>query len=154
VKFDLKTPCSNCPFRREGGVRLYSARVIEIAGGFLSNRGGDFPCHKTVDHDDDDNRITTKDSQHCAGALIFAEKNENQTQMMRISERLRLYDPASYVGHELVFDDLDEMLETAVDRNRRRPQPKEDHEAEGTRPGGTNAPARARASRRSSRRSG
>jgi hypothetical protein len=60
--------------------------------------------------------LETKDSRHCAGALIFAEKNENATQMMRIAERLGMYDPrkmmADQAAVDSVFNDLDEMVES------------------------------------------
>lgn len=102
----LNAPCSDCPFLREGGIRLMKARVHEIAGMMLSTSGGEFYCHKSVD-------AGVKD--HCGGALVFAEKNSNQTQMMRIAERLRLYDHTKLRGHERVFDTLQEMLATALD---------------------------------------
>jgi hypothetical protein len=102
----LATPCADCPFLREGGIRLTSARVKEIAGGMLATQGHTFTCHKAVDRG-------TK--EHCGGALIFAEKHNNQTQMMRIAERLRLYDHTKLRGHARVFDTLKEMLATALD---------------------------------------
>lgn len=51
----------------------------------LSPDGGSFPCHKTVNHSDEGE--DTSRSKHCAGALIFAEKNGNATQIMRIMEQ-------------------------------------------------------------------
>lgn len=98
---------------------LTAGRVEEIGGMMLSTGGGSFPCHKTtIDTEDDDglgDREVTPDSQHCAGALIFAEKNENATQLMRIAERLGLYDAKALMADkkvvDSVFDDLDEMTE-------------------------------------------
>lgn len=118
--FDLLKPCSNCPFLREGGVRLTEARVEEIAGGMLSTQGHTFACHKTtVSAEDGSEMQETKNSRHCAGALIFAEKNANATQMMRIAERLGMYDAGKMMADKdavaMVFDDLDEMLK----KNRR-----------------------------------
>jgi hypothetical protein len=90
----------------------------------LSRNGGEFPCHKTLKAVDDDQdgeeHVVTEKSRHCAGALIFAEKNGTATQMMRISERLRLYDPSKLEGQDDVFDDMDEMLASAVDAPGRR----------------------------------
>lgn len=58
--FDLKRPCDNCPFRKEGGIRLHPGRAREIARGQIDNPGMTFPCHKTVDYEaedaNDDNR--------------------------------------------------------------------------------------------------
>jgi len=57
---------------------------------------GEFPCHKTAELTDDESGSTefraTGSSLHCAGALIFLEKRNQPHQMMRICERLGLYD--------------------------------------------------------------
>ena len=51
-------------------------------------------------------------TRHCAGALVFAEKRGTSSQMMRIAERLRMYDPRALAGHA----DTGEMLATAIGR--------------------------------------
>ncbi|MGH2350103.1 MAG: hypothetical protein ACRDJN_00625 [Chloroflexota bacterium] len=84
--FELAAPCENCPFLRDSGERLLPARVREIAGNMLRLDGGAFLCHKTVDYTDDYGAITV-DSQHCAGALLFALKNGSETQIMRLARR-------------------------------------------------------------------
>lgn len=128
--YSMTKPCPECPFRRDGTdgtpnvtpVRLTRSRVREIAGLMLNPNGGEFPCHKTTGVDGEGQRCRTRDSIHCAGALIFAEKNGVATQMMRIAGRLGLYDPdkldkASFAE---VFDDMPEMLATALDARRGR----------------------------------
>lgn len=112
MKYEMVKPCANCPFRREGFIPLQAERVEEIAEGMLQTQGHTFACHKTTESDPDGNdRVITNESQHCGGALIFAEKNGNATQMMRICERLGMYDARKLEPHhDLVFDDLDEML--------------------------------------------
>ncbi len=128
MNYTMTKPCPECPFRRDGEgakpVRLLPARVEEIAGLMLGGRG-DFPCHKTTEPDDSDEdggRCVTKDSVHCAGALIFAEKNETSTQMMRVAGRLGMYDPTKLDAASFaeVFDDMDEMMATALVRRRSR----------------------------------
>lgn len=120
MNFTMTKPCDNCPFLREGGIRLNAQRVRQIAGMMLDSQGGTFPCHKTTTNDDDGEAMEAENSQHCAGALIFAEKNGNATQMMRISQRLKLYDHARLMSDEsvvaLVFDDLEEMLDANQQR--------------------------------------
>jgi hypothetical protein len=112
MRYDVTKPCANCPFRRDGFIPLHAERVEEIAEGMLSTQGASFACHKTLKDDEDGDTVITSDSAHCAGALIFAEKNDNATQMMRICERLGVYDARKLEPHhDLVFDDLDEMLE-------------------------------------------
>lgn len=129
MNYTMTKPCPECPFRRGaapgGPVRLMSGRVDEIAGLMLDPQGGEFPCHKTTVHDDEDDeggRCTTPDSQHCAGALIFAEKNDNHTGMMKIAGRLGMYDPSKLdqASFAEVFDTIDEMRATALDAGRPR----------------------------------
>lgn len=128
MHFDLKKPCDDCPFLREGGIRLRRERVEDIAGGMLDSQGITFACHKTtVDSSDGEgDLVATQKSRHCAGALIFAEKNNTATQMMRIMERLRGYDARALMADRgtvaRVFDNLDEMLAAndEAERPRRR----------------------------------
>lgn len=113
MHFDLHVPCSNCPFLRKGGIRLTQGRVKEIAGNMLSPDGKTFACHKTTKACGDE-MVETGNSRHCAGALIFSEKHENATQMIRIAERLGLYDRKKLMSNrevgDLVFDSVLEML--------------------------------------------
>lgn len=131
MRFELKRPCDNCPFRREGGVRhLAPERVAQIAGAMLDGQGATFACHKTtIDVEDDDgveHRAAGPRSQHCAGALIFAEKNGNANQPMRIAERLGLYDAKALMADkrvvDMVFDDLAEMLRANDGKPRQKPR--------------------------------
>ena len=124
MKFNMTAPCGNCPFLRgKKAVRLTRERVEQIAGGMLDTGGMTFPCHKTTVDDEDGDRVGPN-ATHCAGALIFAEKHGNATQMMRIAKRFNSdgngYDPRRLNMDADVFDDIDEMLETALDRRRRR----------------------------------
>ena len=118
--FSIKRPCDECPFtRQKKAVRLLRHRAEQIAGNMLSPAGEHFPCHKVSREVHGPGAADT----HCAGALIFAEKHETATQMMRIAERIGSYDPRDLEGHELVFDSIEEMMATALDapgRRRRR----------------------------------
>jgi len=113
MHFDLHVPCSNCPFLKKAGVRLTRARASAIASNMLSPAGGTFACHKTTAERDGE-RVEVESSRHCAGALIFAEKNGNATQMMRIAERLGLYDVRKLMSQQkilkTVFDSVRQML--------------------------------------------
>ena len=116
VNYDLRKPCSNCSFLRKGGIRLHPARVDEIAGMMIAGGRGEFPCHKTTKDNDEGDLCETPKSKHCAGALIFAEKHDRPTQMMRICERFGDYDRTKLEGFELVFDSIEEMRRTALRR--------------------------------------
>ncbi len=112
----MTTPCADCPFLRKGGIPLTKDRIREIGGMMLSSAGGEFPCHRTVEYDDEGEEsvyhVPGKAEIHCAGALAFAEKHGNSTQMMRICERLGLYDSRKITDEvkNLVWNSLKEWL--------------------------------------------
>jgi len=108
MKFDLIRPCAHCPFRSDIKPFLRQDRAEEIAETLLND--GTFTCHKTVDYDDDDGGHTTADSQHCAGATIVLELIERPNQMMRIAERLGIYDRAKLKMDSPVYQDLDDWI--------------------------------------------
>ena len=117
--FNVIRPCHDCPFRKQNGIRLTEPRVLDIAGQMLSPDGSPFWCHKTtVSLEEIDDGCSTRganhDTQHCAGALIFAEKNNNATQAMRIAERLGIYRRDVVMADDAitneVCDTIEEML--------------------------------------------
>ncbi len=114
MKYDLKKPCANCPFLKKGGVKLRHARIDEIADGCTTNPGATFACHLTTEDVEDESgnydREETPKSQHCAGALVYADKQGDlgMVQMHRIVMRLGLLDPTQLEGYNDVWDDLDQ----------------------------------------------
>lgn len=130
MDYDMKKPCECCPFRRGTAMRLTVGRVREVVGGMLRSNGGEFPCHRTIEHLTDDHgedagfREKNGKGKHCAGALIFAEKNGAATQMMRICERIGMYDARTLMADkevvDSVFDDFGEALDHLTS-----PQPEE-----------------------------
>ena len=86
MRTDLKSPCSQCPFRSDIPVFLTLGRAREI----VAHMDGVFPCHKTVDNDEGDVPkvfAPPPTAQHCAGHLILQLKEENLGQMARIFAR-------------------------------------------------------------------
>lgn len=85
MKFDLRTPCPDCPFLCGSSTNrsLDPERIQGIVTDIKNN--ATFTCHKTLD-------LPTPVQQHCAGALIFLENGEHPNNMLRIAERLVLYD--------------------------------------------------------------
>lgn len=82
----MTTPCDECPFLKSMRHGFTIRRLFEHAS-------GEFACHKTCEVDEDDGTFqATDNSPHCAGALIFLEKRGRPHQMMRIAERLGMYD--------------------------------------------------------------
>lgn len=104
MKYDLRKPCDLCPFRNDSK-RLYvpPERLEEMAR-------GEFCCHKTGESNDETGEINpTEKSQHCAGMLIMREKMEEPHQMMRICERLGLYDHTKLDMDSPVFESWEEV---------------------------------------------
>lgn len=113
MSYKLTRPCAKCPFRTDIQPYLTAARVSEIE---QSLERGEFSCHETLEedcwHDDDEGNETYSPSgeeEHCAGALILLEKLGRPSQMMRISERLRMYDRRRLDMNAPVFDSFEEM---------------------------------------------
>ena len=102
--FDRTKPCKTCPFRTDENALRYlgEKRAQEIVDSLLGDKS--FTCHDDIDLDD-------KKKQHCVGATIILEKTNNPNQMMRICERLRLYDRHALSGHDEIFDDFDDWVE-------------------------------------------
>lgn len=96
VKYNLVRPCAKCPFRTDVPPYLTSERVFEIAHDVLA--GSDFYCHQTTvpaPEDDEEwgsSMMAGDRTQVCAGSLILMEKTGRPNQMMRIAERLGMYD--------------------------------------------------------------
>jgi len=115
MNFNLKKPCSNCPFRRDSMKGwLGEDRAQEISHDITTEQKT-FSCHKTNDLDENGDIIETKKTEYCAGALILLEKLELPNQMMRIAERLGIYN-----RHGLDMDVPSFAYEKVEAANRRR----------------------------------
>lgn len=84
MKYTMTTPCKDCPFTMSKK-QFSDRRLKEFAS-------GSFPCHKTAELNEESGYEATNKSVHCAGALIYLEKRNAPNQMMRIAERLGMYD--------------------------------------------------------------
>lgn len=60
--FNLKKPCANCPFRKEGAIELRPGRVKGIVKDLKRDDHSIFVCHKTLD---------SKQVSACMGALGY-----------------------------------------------------------------------------------
>jgi hypothetical protein len=89
MHYTMTTPCDACPFLKKYKHAFTMGRLEEMAS-------AEFHCHKIGTTADDgkgsEDFVPTADSHYCAGALIFLEKRDEPNQMMRIAERLGLYD--------------------------------------------------------------
>lgn len=85
MRYNLTTPCDACPFLIGSGFTYRS---------LLEHASGEFACHKACDVNEETGNFEARSEKtpHCAGALIFLEKQNMPHQMMRICERLGRYD--------------------------------------------------------------
>lgn len=78
MKFDLKTPCKNCPFRSDATAIRFACRERAEEIEESAYRNG-FPCHLSADFIDDDETqdgesggyIAGENTQHCVGYIIL-----------------------------------------------------------------------------------
>jgi len=117
VRFSLRNPCPECPFRPAAGGYLNAARAREIAEA-VAVEGKTFTCHKHLHGDYTDDPEAAEDTynpaiedQMCAGAMAFVEKLGAPNQMLQIAERLGLRDPSRLdpACQGDVYDSIDAM---------------------------------------------
>jgi hypothetical protein len=83
MHYRMTTPCDQCPFLKGSG---FKKSALE------GHASGEFACHKACDIVDGHFEARSNETPHCAGALIYNERRDRPHQMMRIVERLGLYD--------------------------------------------------------------
>ena len=106
-KFSLRGPCANCPFRNDQQPYLRPGRVDDIADSLHADLG--FSCHKTNDFDQDDGQATvTENSRECGGVMAMLERMNRPSQVMRVGERLGMYDRHQMDPNAAVYDSIDE----------------------------------------------
>jgi hypothetical protein len=114
MNYDLVRPCDNCPFRSDKPFFFSRERAEEIADG-ITRQQRTFTCHKTtVACGEDEEFGGMKDgpnAQHCAGAMILLEKLAQPNQMMRIAERLGMYDRTKLDMDAPVYDSVEEFID-------------------------------------------
>lgn len=124
MRFDLRKPCKDCPFRTDRDFALLAERRLEI--GASLERGEWFPCHETTAEDDETlERRANSDSQHCAGVMIMLMKCGQPTQAMQLAERLGrmlgrvLFDPLRLQMDAPVFDSILQFVNCGRRRGQR-----------------------------------
>ncbi|MEC0225926.1 hypothetical protein [Paenibacillus alba] len=85
MRFNLRRPCKDCPFIQGSrtNTTLAEGRIESIVSDLMD--GMTFACHKTIE-------FKSSEQEHCAGALQYLEREERPNQLMRIAERIGLYD--------------------------------------------------------------
>jgi hypothetical protein len=84
MNYDMRQPCRECPYLIGSGFPWKS---------LIEHSSGEFACHMACElNDKGEYEASRENTPHCAGALIFLEKQNTPHQMMRICERIGLYD--------------------------------------------------------------
>ncbi len=104
MEYKMTNPCNLCPFRNDDKrLTVPADRLREFAR-------GEFCCHQTTEPDEETGDYSPlESSQHCAGLLIFREHMEDPHQMMRIVERLGMYDRTKLNMNAPVFQSWEEV---------------------------------------------
>jgi hypothetical protein len=91
MNFNMKAPCANCPFLKEGAIDLHPGRLDGIKAHLLESDGNIFMCHKTVHSklggkwaEDDDRYIPSGHESYCMGAAAYQWHHERESVIMRV----------------------------------------------------------------------
>lgn len=104
MNFNLKKPCANCPFLKEGAIELQPGRVEGIVESLLENDREWFMCHKTVHHpkhggdwveDEEGEEVykTSGNESQCVGSMVYLHKAGRPSLSMRMAAVYKMLDP-------------------------------------------------------------
>lgn len=96
-KLGRKTPCNDCPYRRDSARGWLGAEtdpevfVSAALSDFMANPADiGYPCHLAIDYSDPDWKTTQlPDADLCAGALIMAANNYKLPRQPERAEAVR-----------------------------------------------------------------
>jgi hypothetical protein len=89
MNFNLKAPCGNCPFKKEGAIELMRGRLDGIIKE-LHNDYRTFECHKTVHGPkggtwtDEDRYKPSGNESACVGAIAYMLKLNRTSILTRL----------------------------------------------------------------------
>lgn len=75
LAYDLMTPCSDCPFKKDANYHSGVLKSIPDLHGRMERGEFSHSCHKTDKRSDGYDRNHKGPVQHCAGAIILCEKD-------------------------------------------------------------------------------
>lgn len=122
MKFNLTSPCSNCPFLKEPYFYLMPGRRKEIADSLLKDSvlKDDylFPCHKTTDgetvedEEGEEIYIPSDNEQQCAGAVIVMIKSGRiwDNFWFRLAAQRKLFFPEKFNLKAPVYSSMEEFV--------------------------------------------
>lgn len=114
----IKKPCESCPFRTDVTGYITKDRATEIKNSLIEGNGSVFPCHKTINYNDD--TLEAKQdwggrTMPCAGACVLTYNELGDFNgVMQIGERLRLYSLRELDFTSPVFESFDDFIEAQI----------------------------------------
>jgi hypothetical protein len=113
VNLNMKKPCADCPFLKEGAIDLREGRLDGIIE-TLMNDQNHFLCHKTVhcksggDWDEDTGKYQHSGSEsQCVGSMVYLLKAGRPNVSMRMGAALKML---SYDNLKAQFNEIIEPL--------------------------------------------
>lgn len=108
MRFEVRKPCSNCPFRNDKPELkgwLGKERAQEIADLFMKHEKV-FPCHKHLN-------AGPTNRQACAGALFMIENLKPNNFLIRFAIAQNMYKPEklNLSKKDLVFKSVEEFVD-------------------------------------------
>lgn len=113
MKFNLKKPCKDCPFRSDRQLNhgwLGKRRAEEIAESLEDNA---FPCHKTITYDDEDQAVYSDKTQHCYGALVVLNNEDYflNNKITRMALMFGFMNPDTEYKSDLIVSDRTQFIQ-------------------------------------------
>lgn len=108
--FDLKRPCSNCPFAKGKG-SLFRLQEERLEGIFEAPA---FQCHKTVDYSEDEPGPGNKPNQ-CAGLMAVLHREERWSQIMRVAIATGHLKPDELDPRNEAYDSIEQVMAAHVE---------------------------------------
>lgn len=96
----IKQPCQHCPFRVDVKPFLRPERGEELAYA-ASNPYSNFPCHKTLEYDDDGENYAGHKQKQCAGFLTLMHHENGSCG----------YEGEGFVPADNCYQSVDDMVE-------------------------------------------
>lgn len=82
MNLNMKAPCANCPFKKEGAIDLRPGRLEGIIADLQSDDGANFQCHKTT-------HKKTEPSM-CMGSAVYMMKAQRPSVALRFALASRM----------------------------------------------------------------
>lgn len=109
ISYNLKSPCSDCPFTKSAKHHIGVAKDLVKLSKSLESKSFGHTCHKTDERSDGYVEGHKGPMEHCAGAMIMLKKMNHEQPNLMLEVRRGNLDPDQYEMEDDVFDSFDDM---------------------------------------------